>query len=228
MLRYAELLSDMYVHTRNVTDAALISASPPASPSYVSLSLVLSLTDVPHSASPTPRETLITLLSKWDFSPHSLSSPQLLQSACLIFEALFRLPSIHGDSTIPPYETFPPFLRSVRAMYHARNGYHNFQHAVDVLQAVYCFLVQAGCVPPVGVLLGSKEGQMPMGEKVVIGLNSQGLWIPGKKRGVVGEVLDGRDLLALCVAAIGHDVGHPGLSNAFMVRSLPFMLWNWS
>jgi len=34
----------------------------------------------------------------------------------------------------------------------------------------------------------------------------------------IRDVLGNRDLFALCLAAIGHDVGHPGLSNAFMVR----------
>ena len=32
------------------------------------------------------------------------------------------------------------------------------------------------------------------------------------------ELLRTQDVLAILIAAMGHDVGHPGLSNAFMVR----------
>ena len=38
----------------------------------------------------------------------------------------------------------------------------------------------------------------------------------GRKR--LTDVLRNRDVFAICLAAIGHDVGHPGNSNAFMVR----------
>lgn len=38
------------------------------------------------------------------------------------------------------------------------------------------------------------------------------------EEGGMGELLRPMDVFALMVAAIGHDVGHPGLSNAYMVR----------
>ena len=37
----------------------------------------------------------------------------------------------------------------------------------------------------------------------------------------MGELLRPMDVFALMVAAIGHDVGHPGLSNAYMVSPQP-------
>lgn len=34
----------------------------------------------------------------------------------------------------------------------------------------------------------------------------------------IPDILTKEDVLALCLAAVGHDAGHPGLTNAFMVR----------
>lgn len=39
--------------------------------------------------------------------------------------------------------------------------------------------------------------------------------------GRIGDILKPMDVLALLVAAIGHDVGHPGLTNAYMVSFGP-------
>jgi hypothetical protein len=42
------------------------------------------------------------------------------------------------------------------------------------------------------------------------------------------EVLRPQDVLAVLVAAMGHDVGHPGLSNAFMVSLYTIDARMWS
>ena len=44
-----------------------------------------------------------------------------------------------------------------------------------------------------------------------------GLENPGDARLI--DCLTHEDLFALCIAAVGHDVGHPGLTNAFMVSA---------
>ncbi|KAG8955138.1 3',5'-cyclic-nucleotide phosphodiesterase [Tulasnella sp. 424] len=213
---FAELLSDMYVHTQNTTDEALV---------HFTSSFPL------HSST---RRRLINQLSRWDFEPHNLTSDELLECAFIVFEALFRVEGMSEDSQIPVegLETqFRPFISAVRSIYHSQNKYHNFQHAIDVLQAVYSFLVQAECVPPLTILLdGGEELEAEEGElrlplpssgsgssrKTTSGI-SGGSWSRKERRStLIQQVLENRDLLALCVAALGHDVGHPGLSNAFM------------
>ena len=94
------------------------------------------------------------------------------------------------------------FLRHLRTVYRHHNSYHNFQHALDVLQAMQTFLCAARRVPPVSILLG--DGRT---------------WRPDKGSDSSGLIscLDNLDLFALYIAAIGHDVGHPGFTNVFMV-----------
>lgn len=95
------------------------------------------------------------------------------------------------------------FLKHLRPLYCGHNSYHNFQHAVDVLQASQAFLCAAGVVPPVSILLDSAECT----------------WRPNKrgKESRLAFDLNNTCLFALYIAAIGHDVGHPGLTNMFMV-----------
>ena len=95
-----------------------------------------------------------------------------------------------------------PFLQHLRQLYRRDNNYHNFQHALDVLQATYYFLLTAGVVPSVSILETDSR-----------------LWKPDKRAapGSLISSLSNADIFALYIAAIGHDVGHPGLTNAFMV-----------
>ena len=98
------------------------------------------------------------------------------------------------------------FLQHLRQLYRRRNTYHNFQHALDVFQATYFFLRTAGMVPPVSLLLQADAR----------------LWQPDKRsassNGSFLSCLEKEDIFALYIAAVGHDVGHPGLTNAFLVR----------
>lgn len=71
-----------------------------------------------------------------------------------------------------------------------------------------------GLVPPHSFLLDAPEGRAiwkrpDEEQKPVCGV--------GTRR--AREVLRPQDVFAVLVAAMGHDVGHPGLSNAFMVSS---------
>ena len=95
------------------------------------------------------------------------------------------------------------FLQHLRQLYRQGNTYHNFQHALDVMQATYFFLYSTGIVPPVSILRTDSR-----------------LWKPDKAagKGSFMSCLSNADIFALCIAAIGHDVGHPGLTNAFLVR----------
>lgn len=107
-------------------------------------------------------------------------------------------------------------LVSLRSAYHTRNGYHNFSHATDVTQALYTFLVRMGLAPPFYLLCeddyDSNSGQ------------GRRKWRRNRavEEGGMGELLRPMDVFALLIAAIGHDVGHPGLSNAYMVSRSQF------
>ena len=135
--------------------------------------------------------------------------------------------TVHADS-------IPPFLARISKIYREQTSYHNFQHALDVLQAVYCYLTEAGCVPSVEILLeqeqdgvttllddgkGKARASLPS-DVFLPAPRRRKLWRKRRTGGVslLNRALRNQDLFALYVAAIGHDIGHPGLSNTFMVK----------
>jgi len=87
------------------------------------------------------------------------------------------------------------FLVASRSAYNAFVPYHNFRHVVDVLQAIFHFLVQLGRLPPYPY---SKDSAT---------LSSS----------PIAALIRPFDALTLLITAIGHDVGHPGVNNAFLV-----------
>ena len=114
---------------------------------------------------------------------------------------------------INPLTTFTDQVRNLlfnmRHVYRHQNSYHNFEHALDVLQAIHMFLCSAGRVPPASILLEPDART----------------WRPKLTAGKPALVncLTPSDLFCLYVASIGHDVGHPGVTNNFMVSGLDFL-----
>ncbi|KDQ13375.1 hypothetical protein BOTBODRAFT_111701, partial [Botryobasidium botryosum FD-172 SS1] len=174
---YAELLTSMYTQTLHPQ----LSLATPA-------------------LSPQARRNLIEILDTWSFDPHALPEEQDFACVCLIFEAVLSVDGMVEASGVT-IEKLYPFLSAVRSIYHHQNKYHNFRHALDVLQAIYTFLHAAGCVPPMSFIRYSSKRKWARKAK------------PG---GPIKRLLINLDIFALCVAAIGHDVGHPGLSNDFI------------
>jgi hypothetical protein len=88
------------------------------------------------------------------------------------------------------------FLLASRQAYNEFVLYHNFRHVVDVLQALFHFLVQIGTLPwyPTDTPRPQPALESP-----------------------IAQLLKPFDALTLLVSAIGHDVGHPGVNNAFLV-----------
>ena len=84
-----------------------------------------------------------------------------------------------------------------RAAYNSFVLYHNFRHVIDVLQATFFFLVQLGTLPPY-----PPNATMPEASK---------------NPSPIAALLKPFDALTLLISAIGHDVGHPGVNNAFLV-----------
>lgn len=93
------------------------------------------------------------------------------------------------------------FIFDICNSYHSENPYHNFRHAVDVLQANYYFLCKIGAIQPMSGEIIVQSSESP--------IDSQ-----------IRELLQPLDIFALLMASIGHDVGHPGVNNNFMVITI--------
>ena len=103
---------------------------------------------------------------------------------------------LSGDSMLNGHtDDLTIFLLASRTAYNDFVLYHNFRHVVDVLQAMFYFLVQVGTLPPYPA--GSQPAKAPTS--------------------AIATLLQPFDALTLLIAAIGHDVGHPGVNNAFLV-----------
>lgn len=95
-------------------------------------------------------------------------------------------------------ESLHNFLAACRSAYNSFVPYHNFRHVIDVLQAVFYFLVKLGTLPPFP--------PNPLSQTTA----------PAAAH-PIPSLLGPFDALTLLITAIGHDVGHPGVNNAFLV-----------
>ena len=89
-------------------------------------------------------------------------------------------------------------MQGCRVAYNSFVLYHNFRHAVDVLQSLFYFIVQIGTLPP-----------YPNGSTPPPFAND---------KSPLAKLLQPFHALALLISAIGHDVGHPGVNNMFLVK----------
>lgn len=132
-------------------------------------------------------------VGSWKFSAHDFSEDELVFGACQMLQHAFTMPGLEQwQLTSGELQTF---LLACRAAYNSFVLYHNFRHAIDVLQSVFCFLLHIGALPPYEPL-----GQAPV------------------TKSPIASLLSPFDALTLLVSAIGHDVGHPGVNNFFLVK----------
>ncbi|BEJ00602.1 hypothetical protein CcaverHIS631_0504590 [Cutaneotrichosporon cavernicola] len=191
--QFAEVLGDMYNQTMTSID--------------------VQMGDYDEFAAPLSREDrvrLVDILDNWGFRPHQLNQRDLFRIACLLFQSVLSMDGVAQLGL--SFNAMKKWLFAVRAIYHAPNPYHNYVHAIDVLQATYLFLARINVAPPFVWLRDLHPGSTPPWKR-----SSEAEW-PSMGRGTARarEILRPQDVLAIVIAAMGHDVGHPGLSNAFM------------
>lgn len=115
------------------------------------------------------RENYWRLLCTWAFQPHTLTTRELLYCAFILLQKL----SADAGLVIPDNQLLL-LLFTLEASYHQVNKFHNFKHAVDVMQATW-----------------------QLCEHIVD---------------------DPMQTLLLSMAAIGHDIGHPGSNNMLLSK----------
>ncbi|WPG98001.1 Hypothetical protein R9X50_00078400 [Acrodontium crateriforme] len=157
-------------------------------------------TSTPNPARRRPDETLAPerrlavedAVGSWNFPAQDFSMDELTHGACHMLEQMLTLSELENYRV--SRSRLMTFLLATRRQYKHEQEvhYHNWRHAVDVTQSLYCFLMEIGLGPP------SRH-------------------ISVKKPNAVEALLRPLDALTLLISAIGHDVGHPGVNNAFLV-----------
>lgn len=147
------------------------------------------------SLGPRKEEMLSRALGSWAFSGHDYSEDEMIHAAFLMLQHALTIPEL--DKWRLSASDLRIFLMASRAAYNGFVNYHNFRHVVDVMQAIFYFLIQLGTLPPFPA------------SSVQSAVNRQ--------TSPVAALLKPFDALTLLITAIGHDVGHPGVNNAFLV-----------
>ncbi|KAL8798332.1 MAG: hypothetical protein Q9182_006757 [Xanthomendoza sp. 2 TL-2023] len=140
---------------------------------------------------------LAMAFTSWNFSAHELSEDQLVHAAFLMIQHALKMAELERwrISAVD----LKSFLFASRAAYNSFVHYHNFRHVVDVMQAIFYFLLRLGTLPPYPQTFKSSFAPSSL------------------PKSPIGKLLQPFDALTLLVSAIGHDVGHPGVNNAFLV-----------
>ncbi|KAI9798090.1 MAG: 3',5'-cyclic-nucleotide phosphodiesterase [Piccolia ochrophora] len=138
-------------------------------------------------------DLIASAVGTWAFSAHEYSDDELLYAASTMLQHALTMQEL--EQWRIPTDHMKSFLLATRTAYNAFVPYHNFRHVVDVLQAIFYFLLQIGTLPAFGTASSYPPGPMSP----------------------VASLLRPFDALTLLISAIGHDVGHPGVNNAFLV-----------
>ena len=134
-------------------------------------------------------------LGTWAYSGHAFTEDELVHAASFMLQHALALPELERWRQTPA--KLRTFLMASRAAYNEFVDYHNFRHVIDVMQAVFYFLIQLRVLPPY------PNDPFPESRR--------------EQRAPLATLLQPLDALTLLITAIGHDVGHPGVNNAFLV-----------
>lgn len=139
------------------------------------------------------RDAVEEAVAQWHFPALDLNMDELTYGALYMLERTLSSPDLE------PYRIsrtrLMGFLLATRRQYKHEQEvyYHNWRHAVDVTQSIYCFLLDARLSP-----VAASDHR------------------PIKDLNPMERLLTPLDGLLLLTSAIGHDVGHPGVNNAFL------------
>lgn len=107
------------------------------------------------------------------------------------------------------------FVFDISNSYHNSNPYHNFRHAVDVMQSNYYFLCKMGVLSPMDKNTYAVFSKTRGG----VGFSSSSSSPPPRVVVRLRDLLRPLDVFALMMASIGHDLCHPGVTNMFLVTN---------
>ncbi|EGW34808.1 uncharacterized protein SPAPADRAFT_57887 [Spathaspora passalidarum NRRL Y-27907] len=157
-------------------------------------------------------------VGNWSFPAHELSNDDLVYCAYLMLNYALKQLGPVEDLHIPDQNELLCFIFMVRDTYKNGNPFHNFRHAVDVVQACFHFLVRLGCLPEFKQLnLDPENSQVNDKTDVSAELSKTDRHL--KIVSSESDHLNPLQTLGLLTAALGHDVGHPGVTNAFMIKN---------
>jgi 3',5'-cyclic-nucleotide phosphodiesterase len=155
-------------------------------------------------------------IGSWSFCAHDFSEDELVYAGYRMLDHALQMPELEKwrmsegeivSATIFRAQLLMPgldldqllrFMQGCRVAYNSFVLYHNFRHAVDVLQSLFYFIVQIGTLPP----YPHKSAPPPH----------------SNHKSPMAKLLQPFDALTLLISAIGHDVGHPGVNNMFLVK----------
>lgn len=163
-----------------------------------------------QDASTTRLSQLCYAVGHWSFPAHNLSNDDLVYCVYLMID--YAIKQVEGFDNIPLNELLA-FIFIVRDTYKNGNPFHNFRHAVDVLQACFHFLIRLGSLPKFKQFVEDpKLDYTEVHDKhtVLIALQNNS----SEEKASLNPI----QTLGLLVAALGHDVGHPGTTNDFMIK----------
>ena len=147
-----------------------------------------------------PRGMSEAELVHWDLDILAFDTTELMQLTAAIFQQSGVLETF-GISG----ETLAHFIAAIGGRYHA-NPYHNFNHGVHVLLGSWLLARDE-------LKYRGKQSFSSKGASLTERSNIQ------KTSFHNVESLEPLHVLALLIAAVGHDVDHPGVNNAFMCAS---------
>ncbi|CAK9438674.1 uncharacterized protein LODBEIA_P28980 [Lodderomyces beijingensis] len=164
---------------------------------------------------------LSAIIGDWSFPAHELNNDDLIFCAFAMLK--FVLKQIELDFaktktgqerrfqfadklTIPTDNELFLLIFLVRESYRNGNPFHNFRHAVDVLQACFYFCLKLGDFKDDDDAIGEFEVDL----KEIL----RELPRPTGNHCRINPIQS----LALLVSALGHDVAHPGITNNFLIQ----------
>ncbi|KAF4124153.1 3',5'-cyclic-nucleotide phosphodiesterase [Geosmithia morbida] len=154
------------------------------------------ITGIQISVSSERQAEIADAVGHWHFSAHLFTDDELVVASMIMFKHTLSMPDL--EKWRIPTDQLINFLAACRTTYNNFVPYHNFRHVVDVLQATFNFLVHIGSIAPYPGPLGGSAA-------------------PTEEKSPIGSLIEPFEALTLLITAIGHDVGHPGVNNGFLV-----------